>query len=139
MEPIKLYPKNPTEVPADLTEPRTEFRRHAWLAMAGLTGFILAYLALLGCFGWISYTGVQHLINSRFDLVQFLVTTSSLILTLFMAKSLFAVRRFGAPDGIEVTAAAQPELALKQLISGCQSLYQPAQKIPLKGAYDVLC
>ena len=74
MEPIKLYPENPTEVPADLTEPRTEFRRHAWLAMAGLTGFILAYLALLGCFGWISYTGVQHLINSRFDLVQFLVT-----------------------------------------------------------------
>lgn len=110
MEPIKLYPENPTEVPADLTEPRTEFRRHAWLAMAGLTGFIVAYLALLGCFGWISYTGVQHLINSRFDLVQFLVTTSSLILTLFMAKSLFAVRRFGAPDGIEVTAAAQPEL-----------------------------
>ncbi len=38
-----------------------------------------------------------------------------------------------------ITAAAQPELALKQLISSCQSLYQPAQKIPLKGAYDVLC
>lgn len=110
MEPIKLYPENPTEVPADLTEPRAEFRRHAWLAMAGLSAFILAYLALLGCFGWISYTGIQHFMNSRLDLVQLLVTTSAVLLTLFMAKSLFAVRRFGAPNGIEVTAAQQPEL-----------------------------
>ena len=38
-----------------------------------------------------------------------------------------------------ITAAPQPEQALKQLISSCQSLYQPAQKIAVKGAYDVLC
>ena len=110
MEPIKLYPANPTAVPADFTEPRSEFRRHAWLAMAGLSGFILAYLALLGCFGWISYTGIQHLINSRVDLMQILVTICAVLLTLFMTKSLFAVRRAGTPDGIEITAAAQPEL-----------------------------
>jgi len=38
-----------------------------------------------------------------------------------------------------ITAAPQPEQALKQLISSCQSLYQPTQKMVVKGAYDVLC
>jgi hypothetical protein len=38
-----------------------------------------------------------------------------------------------------ITAAPQPEQVLKQLISSCQSLYQPTQKIALKGVYDVLC
>ena len=38
-----------------------------------------------------------------------------------------------------ITAAPQPELALKQLISGCQSLYLPVPKMPLKGAYHALC
>jgi putative intracellular protease/amidase len=78
--------------------------------MAGLSGFILAYLALLGCFGWISYTGIQHFINARVDLMQILVTICAVLLTLFMTKSLFAIRRAGTPDGIEITAAAQPEL-----------------------------
>jgi hydroxymethylpyrimidine kinase/phosphomethylpyrimidine kinase/thiamine-phosphate diphosphorylase len=38
-----------------------------------------------------------------------------------------------------ITQASQPELALKQLISSCQSLYQPTAKMVVKGAYDVLC
>lgn len=110
MDPLKIYPENPSAVPTDLTEPRAEFRRHAWLAMLGLFGFILIYLALMGCFGWISYIGIVHFQASGFEPLQFAVTTSAVLLTLFMAKSLFAVRRFGAPDGIEVTSATQPEL-----------------------------
>ncbi len=38
-----------------------------------------------------------------------------------------------------ITAAPRPEQALKQLISSCQSLYQPTQKMVAIGAYDVLC
>jgi len=110
VEPINLYPANPTAVPADFTEPRSEFRRHAWLAMAGLSGFILAYLALVGCFGWISYTGIQRHITSRAEPIHLSVTICAVLLTLFMAKSLFAVRRAGTPNGIEISAAAQPEL-----------------------------
>jgi Zn-dependent protease with chaperone function len=105
-----LYPANPDGVPADLTQARPEFQRHAWLAMAGLTVFIAGYLALLSCFGWVTYLGVIHLQTEPFDLVRLGVTFSAGLLTLFMAKSLFAIRRAGNPAGIEVTASQQPEL-----------------------------
>lgn len=110
MQSSHLYPANPAGVPADLTQARPEFRRHAWLAMAGLSVFIAGYLALLGCFSWVTYLGVIHLQTEPFDLVRLGITFSSGLLSLFMAKSLFAIRRTGNPAGIEVTASQQPEL-----------------------------
>ncbi len=38
-----------------------------------------------------------------------------------------------------ITQATQPELALKQLISSCQSLHQPQKNGRVAGVYDVLC
>lgn len=109
MESSALYPESPAQVPADLTKPRGSYRRQAWLAMAGLWVFMAAYIALGICFAVITVNGVEHL-SVRFDLIRLVVTVCAGILTLFIAKSLFAVRKAGDPHGIEVSAEQQPEL-----------------------------
>src|SRR5687768_12728335 len=38
-----VYPQGPTAVPADLTRPSAAYRRHAYLAVAGLLVFVVLY------------------------------------------------------------------------------------------------
>ncbi|EKE67292.1 M48 family metallopeptidase [Gallaecimonas xiamenensis] len=104
-----LYPAGPSQVPADLTKPRASYRRQATLAMVGLAAFMVGYIVLGICFGVVTFKGVQHLLV-KFDLIRLLVTFCAGLLTLFMAKSLFTVRKGANPDGIEVSAQQEPEL-----------------------------
>src|SRR5690349_20126807 len=50
-----IYPAGPASVPANLTAPTAAYKRHAWLAMAGLAAFLVAYFGLLGWFGWTAW------------------------------------------------------------------------------------
>lgn len=104
-----LYPAGPSQVPADLTKPRASYRRQATLAMVGLAAFMVGYIVLGICFGVVTFKGVQHLLV-KFDLIRLLVTFCAGLLTLFMAKSLFTVRKGANPGGIEVSAQQEPEL-----------------------------
>lgn len=42
------YPPGPSSVPADLTKPTAAYKRHAYLAVAGLLLFVVASFALAG-------------------------------------------------------------------------------------------
>ncbi|BFM13672.1 hypothetical protein R50072_38250 [Simiduia litorea] len=108
-EPL-LYPAGPECVPENLTKAKPSYKRQVWLAMAGLMVFMCAYIALMVCFGLITYKGFIGLSDQGFDLFKLIITPCAGILTLFMAKSLFAVRRSGDPRGMEVSAENQPEL-----------------------------
>lgn len=109
MNSLPLYPASPSGVPQELTKAKASYKRQAMYAMAGLLVFMLLYIALMVCFGFISYQGFLAL-NSVFDLVTLFISVVSLMLAVFMAKSLFAVRKSGDPRGIEVTAEQEPKL-----------------------------
>jgi len=105
-----LYPRSPTNVPDGLTQASTHYKRQAWLAMLGLLGFMGFYVALMSFFGYIAYSGIHTMQYGHANGPQLIITVCALLLTVFMAKSLFAVRRSGAPSGIEVTPESEPRL-----------------------------
>lgn len=105
------YPISPQNVPDSLTQANSSYKRQAVLAMSGLIFFMIFYLALMGCFGFITYQGVDRFLHGDSgNLFNIIATSCSFLLTLFMAKSLFAVRKAGNPGGIEVTAEQEPKL-----------------------------
>jgi Zn-dependent protease with chaperone function len=62
------------------------------------------------CFGVITFNGFTVISTGKPDLVQYLISGSALLLTVFMAKSLFAIRKAGEPRGVEVTSKDEPLL-----------------------------
>lgn len=106
------YPSGPGAVPADLTAATPAYRRHAWLAVLSLLGFIALYLAL---FGWLALTawrlGSAVLAGSAHNpLLAGLVAFGAGFLAIFMAKALIFIKR-GSNDGlVEIQAAEQPQL-----------------------------
>ncbi|MBN0988205.1 M48 family metallopeptidase [Amphritea pacifica] len=110
MSDSSLYPSSPGDVPEDLTRATASYKRQAWLAMAGLTVFMLFYLALAACFGWIAYSNIVKIQTGDSDLFVLLFAGIASLLSLFMIKSLFSVRKSDRIDGIEVTAQEEPKL-----------------------------
>ncbi len=105
-----IYPASPTAVPADLTNPTPAYRRHAWLAMAGLGLFVALYFLLAGWFTWTAYHLLRGALESGGTLVGWGVGLGSALLAVFMWKALFYVRHRHEIDDIEVTAEDQPRL-----------------------------
>ncbi|WP_028109562.1 M48 family metallopeptidase [Ferrimonas futtsuensis] len=103
------YPKSPGDVPDGLTEANARYRVQAWLAMTGLLGFILVYFALAFCFGFIAYGNAVSFLSGGGPFAA-LIAAMAALLTLFMVKSLFTVRRSSSIGGEEVTAEDEPVL-----------------------------
>ena len=113
MSAASLYPASPSDVPENLTEAKSSYKRQAWLAMMGLIGFMMIYLALLAGFAFITYKtaiGTVGPSGDDFNIGSAILFLCSAILTVFMLKSLFSMRKMGNPNGIEVTQSEQPEL-----------------------------
>lgn len=110
MSNTNFYPASPSNVPDDLTAAAPSYKRQAWLAMLGLMGFLLIYVALLCGFALITYKSFMSFSSGNFDILGFIVFLCSGLLTIFMFKSLFAIRKMGTPDGLQVTRETQPEL-----------------------------
>ena len=106
----QVYQAGPGSVPADLTRPTRAYRTHAWLAMAGLTLFVLLYLALAAWFTWTAYRLFASLAHGGDPLWTFIAGTCSAFLAVFMWKALVFIKHRYAIDDIEVTAAEQPRL-----------------------------
>lgn len=105
------YPAGPTAVPADLTKPTSAYRRHAWLAMAGLALFVLLYAALAGWFGWIAYHLLYRIGLTGTGGVWTLVAgAAAAFLAIFMLKALFFVKQGHAVEDVEITPQEQPRL-----------------------------
>lgn len=107
---MDIYPASPNNVPEALTAAKASYKKQALLAMAGLIGFMLFYLAVAITFGLITYNGVMKLSVGESDIIAIIITVCSFLLTLFMVKSLFAVRKAGEPGGIEVSQENEPTL-----------------------------
>jgi len=105
-----VYPAGPGSVPADLTRPTRAYRTHAWLAMAGLTLFVLLYLALASWFTWTAYRLFASLAHGGDPLWTLVAGVCSAFLAVFMWKALVFVKHRHAIDDIEVTASEQPRL-----------------------------
>lgn len=109
-----MYPAGPASVPAQLTAPSAAYRRHAWLAMTGLLGFVAIYFALLAWFGWTAWRLFASLVNGGGDSVNVIgnVITGACaaFLCLFMAKALIFKRHGSANQDMELKPADQPEL-----------------------------
>jgi len=106
-----LYPPSPVNVPESLTKATSSYRRQAMWAMLGLALFIYLYLALTGVFGYITYATFMALSEPNgFEIGRLVVFFCSALLTVFLLKSLFAIRKMGTPSGLEVFEEDQPEL-----------------------------
>src|ERR1700761_7866109 len=95
---------------AELARPNRRYRRHAWLAMASLVGFMALYAALAG---WFVYSGIRLLAtmaNGRSDPLSFIFGCGALFFAFFMIKSVFFLQRRAIGDAVEVPAAQQPRL-----------------------------
>lgn len=104
------YPKGPDSVPENLTKPTSAYKQRAWLAMLGLSTFLLMYFALAGWFVWTAYRFVMSMMGGRFDLYAMIAAGCSAFLAVFMFKALAFVQRGGASNDIEVTADQYPKL-----------------------------
>ncbi|MEH6418354.1 M48 family metallopeptidase [Pseudomonas sp. CGJS7] len=100
-------------MPAQLTAPSAAYRRHAWLAMAGLLAFVAIYFALLGWFGWTAFRLFASIVRGNSDNVLLAAGASACaaFLCVFMAKALIFNKR-GSKDAhdMELKPAEQPEL-----------------------------
>ncbi len=107
-----LYPAGPEAVPDDLTRPSPQYKRQAWLAVAALALFMLAYAGLALWFVQVSVRAFLTLAEGSGDRVIALLFAGigCGLLALFMLKGLFFVRRGGGGGDLEVTPANQPEL-----------------------------
>ncbi len=106
-----LYPRGPKDVPAELTQPTATYKHRAWLALASLALFVALYIALAGWFVWTAHRMFGEAAAGGPDKVwHFLISVSAAFLAVFMLKALFFIKRGGAPDAVEVTAAEQPRL-----------------------------
>ena len=102
-----FYPASPNKVPADLIEPSSSYKRHAWLAMTSLAIFVVAYLGLVG---WLSWTSYRLFSAVSGDAVNVLFAISTAFLALFLIKALFFLERGKTADEIEVFPHDQPRL-----------------------------
>lgn len=104
-----LYPASPANVPPDLTKPTSKYKRHAWLAMAAITVFILSYLAISGWLIWTSFRLFTAAANGA-DFGSVFLGAVTAFLALFLIKSLFLDRQAKRTEDVEITNVDQPRL-----------------------------
>jgi Zn-dependent protease with chaperone function len=98
-------------VPADLTRATARYKRHAWLAVAGLLAFVGLYVSLTGWFCWTAFRLFRDLFRGGEDaFFDFLGGALSALLGVFLLGALFFIKSGGKASDLEVTAADEPEL-----------------------------
>ena len=104
------YPRGHDWVLQDLTRPTRAYRRHAYLAVAGLLLFVVLYFALTAWFAWTSYRLIAAVFRIPDHWPLVIPAAAAGFLAVFMAKALIFIRR-GKPDGnLELTPAEHPRL-----------------------------
>ena len=106
-----LYPKGPTDIPGELTQPSPTYKQRAWLAGVSLVGFVLIYLFLAGWFVATAWRLIEDaIVSGGGNLANWLVGGGSAFLAIFMLKALFFIQRGDNKDLLELKAADQPRL-----------------------------
>ena len=97
-------------MPASLVQASAIYRRNAWLAVAGLAGFILIYVGVCTYLVWNTLHLLFGSTDSANPLGNWIFGLTSGFLALFMLKGLIFKTRGKVDLGQEITAADQPEL-----------------------------
>lgn len=105
-----LHIPRPDGIPADLAAPTPSYKRHAWLALFGLAGFVGLYLSLTVYFCWTAYRLGSEVFSGRLEGLSVLLPLPAAFFAVFMLKGLFFIRRGGSEHRIEVTADEEPRL-----------------------------
>lgn len=94
---------------AQLRQTSGAYRRQAWLAVAGLAGFVLGYFALAA---WFFHTAWRLTFGSGYGgtFLGWVVALCATFLGVFMLKALVFVKRGQQGDMLEITQAQQPRL-----------------------------
>ncbi|HET9864525.1 MAG TPA: M48 family metallopeptidase, partial [Steroidobacteraceae bacterium] len=106
------YPPGPAAVPPDLTAPTSAYKRHAWLAMLGLTVFIALYFALSAWFAWTAWRLLGGMFGQagHFELGGFVAGLCAAFLAVFMLKALFFIQHRYEIEDIEISREDEPAL-----------------------------
>ena len=105
-----LYPPGPVSVPETLRKPTTAYKRHAWLAVAGLLLFVIAYFSLAGWFIWTAWRLFARAFAGGGGLGEALAGACAAFLAVFMVKAIFFVKHGGLTEEFEVTPEMHPKL-----------------------------
>lgn len=98
-------------MPADLLVPTPAYKRHAYLAIACVLGFLAAYLAFTGWLVWMTVHGLALAFGGPRLLIGLLIVSACAgLLAAFLIKSLFFVKRAPELDALEISAAEEPQL-----------------------------
>lgn len=103
------FPPKPDSVPADLANPSSKYKLHAWMALGGLLLFGTIYVGLAA---WFSYSAYRLWGDGMEfdDPFLYLESICSGILAIFLIKGLFFKKRSTADEGFEITAKDEPAL-----------------------------
>ncbi|MDX2029634.1 MAG: M48 family metallopeptidase [Blastocatellia bacterium] len=105
-----LYPPGPISVPDTLRKPTAAYKRHAWLAVAGLLLFVLAYFSLAGWFVWTAYRMFGRAFVGGGGLGEALAGACAAFLAIFMLKALFFVKHGSVSEEFEIKPKDHPRL-----------------------------
>jgi Zn-dependent protease with chaperone function len=102
---------SPSHIPSDLTGPNQAHKRNLWLTVLGLVLFVLVYLSLSGWFAWASYSFLRHgFTGNGGDFYSWIAGIGSGLISLFMIKALFFVKKGSLGNEYEITEKDQPQL-----------------------------
>lgn len=106
-----FYPAGPRSVRADLTKPTSAYKRHAYLAVAGVLLFLALYAALTGWFSWTAWRLLSSISRAPDSWLPLgLGGVASAFLAVLMIKAVIFIRRGQHEGEMEVTAAEYPRL-----------------------------
>ena len=105
------YPAGPQAYPEELIKATSSYKRHAWIALLALLGFVAFYFSLSGWFAWKAYALIRASLQAPHQaLWLFLGGVASGFVALFMLKAIWFVKRSNMSDLTEITKDEQPEL-----------------------------
>jgi Zn-dependent protease with chaperone function len=92
-----------------LTKPSPSFRKHAWLAVLSLAGFVAVYLSLTVWLGSVIYRFLRDGIHGNI-LIGILESVVPSLMFFVLVRGLFAVKRGKDPNTVELHPSDEPEL-----------------------------
>lgn len=106
-----LLPPPPRDVPGNLTQATSKYKRHAWIAGIGVLAFVAVYISLTVWFCWTSYRLIAAAFGpGRNGFWSFIVGVLSGALGIFLVGALSFIKTGGDSKNHEVTAKDEPEL-----------------------------
>ncbi|UJR78446.1 M48 family metallopeptidase [Sandaracinus amylolyticus] len=106
-----LFPPAPSAPPAELTAASAAYKRSAWLACAGLFGFVAVYLGLIAYLARVVYRLLGNaILHGGNVLLAGALSLPALFFIAFLVRGLFVVKHAKDPSLVELDEHREPLL-----------------------------